>query len=52
METQSYFYGRRKKFHVKKGLKGKQGVLSKKEIQLNLGNIFCIFIFDELYLFD
>ena len=26
--------------------------LNKKEIQLNLSNIFSIFIFDELYLFD
>ena len=30
----------------------KQGGLSKKEIQLNLFNIFSVFIFNELYLFN
>ena len=36
--------------HDKDGLN--QGGLNKKEIQLNLCNIFSIFIFNELYLFS
>ena len=36
---------------IKSGVQYYQGGLNKKEIQLNLCNIFSIFIFNELYLF-